>query len=429
MALDDRDHDDVEAGVREIATRAKKASRALRGASSTLKNDLLAKIADLLIAQSAPVIAANERDLAAGTQSGLSAALLDRLKLDDARIRGIADAVRHVASLEDPVGKVVRGSTLANGMRLIQKRVPMGVVGMIYEARPNVTVDAAILALKSGNAVVLRGGRAAFETNQELVRIIREALAESGLPQDLVASVDEFGREGSVALMNARGLVDVVIPRGGAGLIQTVVREAKVPVIETGVGNVHVYVDKDADLDKAVDIVVNSKIHRPGVCNAAENLLVHKDVADAFLPKVLARLEDSDVLIHGDEATQRLAPASSSITPVTDEDWDTEYLALELAVRVVDSADEAIDHILEHTSGHTDAIVSENWTTINTFVAAMDSAVVNINASTRFTDGEQFGLGAEIGISTQKLHARGPMGLEELTTTTWILQGDGHVRG
>ncbi|MGO1594791.1 MAG: glutamate-5-semialdehyde dehydrogenase, partial [Ancrocorticia sp.] len=340
-------------------------------------------------------------------------------------IAGIAAATREVAGLPDPVGEVVRGQTLPNGLILRQTRVPMGVIGMIYEARPNVTVDAAALALKAGSVVLLRGGSAALHTNAEIVRVMRGAVVVENLPADLVATIDEYGREGAVALMRARGLVDLVIPRGGAGLIQTVVRESLVPVIETGVGNCHVYVDQGADLDKALAIAINAKTHRPSVCNAAETLLVHAAVADQFVPRVVGGLREAGVTVHGCPKVQELAPG---VVPATDEDWETEYLALEMAVRVVDSIDQAIEHIRRYSTGHTEAIVSQDVGAVRAFTSSIDSAALMVNASTRFTDGGELGLGAEIGISTQKLHARGPMGLTELTTTTWIVEGDGHVR-
>jgi len=322
----------------------------------------------------------------------------------------------------------VRGQTLPNGLVLRQVRVPMGVVGMIYEARPNVTVDAAGLALKSGNAVILRGGSAAARSNEVIVRVLRDALEARGLPADLVQTVDPWGRPGGVALMKARGLVDVLIPRGGAGLIRTVVAESSVPVIETGVGNVHVYVDAAADLAAAADIVMNAKTQRVGVCNAAETLLVHAGVAGTFLPGMLTRLSDAGVVLHGDARTAALAPSGVEVVPAAETDWETEYLALELAVRVVDSVDDAVEHIRTYSSGHTEAVLTNDLAVAERFVAEVDSAAVMVNASTRFTDGGQLGLGAEIGISTQKLHARGPMGLAELTTTKWIVHGQGHVR-
>ncbi|AEE46540.1 glutamate-5-semialdehyde dehydrogenase [Cellulomonas fimi] len=419
---------DVPAQVRAVAQRAKVASRALATATRATKDAALHALADALVAATEEVVAANARDLERGRADGLSAGLLDRLALTPERVVAIADALRELAALPDPVGEVVRGSTLPNGLRLRQLRVPMGVVGMIYEARPNVTVDAAGLALKSGNAVVLRGGSAAAASNEVIVGVLARALETRGLPGDLVQSIDAWGREGAVALMHARGLVDVLVPRGGADLIATVVRESTVPVIETGVGNVHVYVDESADLAVALPILLNAKTQRVGVCNAAETLLVHRGVADEFLPVALACLADAGVTIHGDETTLALAPEEVAAVPATDEDWATEYLSLDLAVRVVDDLDEALDHIRTWSSGHTEAIVTRDLAASERFVAEVDSAAVMVNASTRFTDGGQLGLGAEIGISTQKLHARGPMGLAELTTTKWVVQGEGHVR-
>lgn len=420
--------DDVTAAVEDVARRSKVASRVLATATRATKDAALAALADALVAATDEIVAANAEDLARGRENGMEAGLLDRLALDPARIEGIAAALREVAGLPDPVGEVVRGQTLPNGLRLRQLRVPMGVVGMIYEARPNVTVDAVGLTLKSGNAVILRGGSAASSSNEVIVRVLREALEALGLPADLVQSIDPYGRAGAVALMQARGLVDVLVPRGGADLIQTVVRESRVPVIETGVGNVHVYVDATADPAMALEILLNAKTQRVGVCNAAETLLVHADAAPVFLPSALAALAEAGVVLHGDAATQSLAPEGVSVAEATDEDWATEYLALELAVRVVPDLDEAIEHIRTWTSGHTEAIVTRDLAASERFVAELDSAAIMVNASTRFTDGGQLGLGAEIGISTQKLHARGPMGLAELTTTKWVVQGDGHVR-
>ncbi len=419
---------DVTAEVRAVAQRAKVASRALATANRATKDAGLRALADALVAATEEIVAANALDLARGRENGTSAGLLDRLALTPARIEGIADALRELAGLPDPVGEVVRGSTLPNGLRLRQVRVPMGVVGMIYEARPNVTVDAAGLALKSGNAVILRGGTAAAESNAVIVDVLSRALVAQRLPGDLVQSIDAYGREGAVALMHARGLVDVLVPRGGADLIQTVVRESTVPVVETGVGNVHLYVDESADLAVAMPILLNAKTQRVGVCNALETLLVHQAVADEFLPVAIAALADEGVTIHGDETTLALAPDEADVVPATDEDWATEYLSLDLAVRVVDDLDEALEHIRTWSSGHTEAIVTRDLAASERFVAEVDSAAVMVNASTRFTDGGQLGLGAEIGISTQKLHARGPMGLAELTTTKWIVHGDGHVR-
>ncbi|MFE5310631.1 glutamate-5-semialdehyde dehydrogenase [Isoptericola sp. NPDC056605] len=420
--------DDVTAAVRDVARRSQVASRTLATATRATKDAALHALADALEAAAGEIVTANADDLARGRERGLSDGLLDRLALTPARIGAIAGALRELAGLPDPVGEVVRGQTLPNGLRLRQLRVPMGVVGMIYEARPNVTVDAAGLALKSGNAVILRGGSAAASSNAVVVDVLRRALEAQGLPADLVQTIDAYGRPGGVALMQARGLVDVLVPRGGADLIRTVVESSTVPVIETGVGNVHVYVDATADVANAVEIVMNAKTQRVGVCNAAETLLVHADAAEAFLPAALAALGGAGVVLHGDARAVALAPESVEALPATDADWATEYLALELAVRVVDSLDDAIEHIRTWSSGHTEAILTRDLAASERFVAEVDSAAVMVNASTRFTDGGELGLGAEIGISTQKLHARGPMGLAELTTTKWVVHGDGHVR-
>ncbi|MFN3866268.1 MAG: glutamate-5-semialdehyde dehydrogenase [Demequina sp.] len=419
---------DVETAVLESCRRAKVASRALATATRSTKDAALHAMADALVAHAERIISANEEDLARGRASDMTPGLLDRLALTEERIGSIADALRFLATLPDPVGEVKRGSTLPNGLRLIQKATPMGVVGMIYEARPNVTVDAAGLALKSGNAAVLRGGSAAARSNEVIVEVLQGALEAAGLPRDAVQSIDAYGREGARVLMNARGLVDVLVPRGGRELIQAVVRDSTVPAIETGEGNCHVYLDASAPLERSVDIVVNSKTHRVGVCNAAETLLVHRDAAARVLPAVLAALHAEGVTLHADEAASALAPEGVATVPATEEDWATEYLSLDLAVRVVDDLDEAIAHVQRYSTGHTEAIVTEDIGAAEKFVSGVDTAAVMVNASTRFTDGAQFGLGAEIGISTQKLHARGPMGLAELTTTTWIAYGDGHVR-
>ena len=419
---------DVTAAVHDVARRAQVASRVLATATRATKDAALRAIADALVAAADDIVKANADDVARGRERGLPPGLVDRIALTPARVTAIADALRHIAGLPDPVGEVIRGERLANGLRVSQVRVPLGVVGMIYEARPNVTVDAAGLALKSGNAVILRGGSAATSSNTVITAVIRGALEECGLPADLVQSIDRHGRPGGVALMRARGLVDVVIPRGGADLIRTVVEQSTVPVIETGVGNVHVYVDASADVAAAVEIVMNAKTQRVGVCNAAETLLVHRDAAPAFLPASLSALAGAGVALHGDDATSALAPESVEVVPAVDDDWATEYLALELAVRVVGSLDEAIEHIGRWSSGHTEAIVTRDLEAADRFVAEIDSAAVMVNASTRFADGGELGMGAEIGISTQKLHARGPMGLPELTTTKWIVRGDGHVR-
>ena len=421
------DHPDVRAAVEAVARRARVAARALASAPRAVKDGALHAMADALVAGTQEIVAANAVDLERGQAHGLSAGLLDRLALTPERVAAIADALHELAALPDPVGEVVRGSTLPNGLRLRQVRVPLGVVGMIYEARPNVTVDAAGLALKSGNAAVLRGGSAASGSNTVIVRVLGEALEAVGLPADAVQSIDELGRPGAVALMQARGLVDLLIPRGGAELIQTVVREARVPVVETGVGNCHVVVDASADLDLALPIVLNAKTQRVGVCNAAETLLVHRD-AVGLLPDLLTALAGAGVVLHGDEATRAAAPDGVDVVPATEADWATEYLSLDLAVRVVADLDEAIEHVRRWSTGHTEAILTHDLRSAERFVAEVDSAAVMVNASTRFTDGGQLGLGAEIGISTQKMHARGPMGLAELTTTKWVVQGDGHVR-
>ncbi len=419
---------DAQAGVTELAVRARTAAQALRAATTATKDAALHRIADALVASAAEITAANAIDVQRESAAGMSPGLVDRLRLDADRIAAIAGAVRELAALPDPVGEVVRGQTLPNGLTVRQTRVPMGVVGMIYEARPNVTVDAAGLALKSGNAVLLRGGSAAEESNAVIVRVLREALEAAGLPADAVATVDAYGRAGARALMRARGLVDVLVPRGGTGLIQTVVRESVVPVIETGVGNCHLFVDAGADLAQALPILLNAKTQRVGVCNTIETLLVHAGVAEEFLPSALAALTAAGVHIHGDEATAAHLPAEATFTPATEEDWATEYLSLDLAVRVVPDLDAALEHIRTWSSGHTEAICTTDTRSVQRFTSELDSAALMVNASTRFTDGGQLGLGAELGISTQKLHARGPMGLAELTTTTWIVQGEGHVR-
>jgi glutamate-5-semialdehyde dehydrogenase len=417
------------AHIATLAGSARQASRRLGLLSRAEKDAALRAMAEAVDTASGAIIKANDQDIAQGRARGLAEGLLDRLRLDEARVGAVAEALRDIAGLPDPVGEIVRGSTLANGLQIRQVRVPMGVVAMIYEARPNVTVDAAGLALKSGNAVLLRGGSAAGESNRALVAVLRRALEAQGLPADAVSLVDEGGRDAVRALMTARGLVDVLIPRGGADLIQTVVRESTVPVIETGVGNCHVYVDAAADLDKAVAIAVNSKTHRVSVCNAAESLLVHRSVAPTFLPMVLAELAAAGVTIHGDAEMELLAKeAGAAYSLATDEDFAREYLSLDISARVVDSLDEALAHVQRYSTGHTEAIVTEDRGAARRWVAEVDAAAVMVNASTRFTDGGEFGFGAEIGISTQKLHARGPMGLAELTTTKWVVEGDGQIR-
>ncbi len=420
---------EITAHVAALAGAARLASRRLGLLTRADKDEALLAMADALDSASAEIIAANDEDIARGRAEGLAEGLLDRLRLDRPRVQAAARALRDIAALPDPVGEVVRGSTLANGLQIRQLRVPMGVVAMIYEARPNVTVDAAGLALKSGNAVVLRGGSAAAETNRILVTVLRAALEAQGLPADAITLLDEGGRDAVRALMTARGLVDVLIPRGGADLIQTVVRESTVPVIETGVGNCHVYVDAAADAYKALSIVVNSKTHRVSVCNAAESLLVHRSIASVFLPKVLAQLGWAGVTVHGDAEIGAFAKeAGAAYSLATEEDFAREYLSLDISARIVDSLDEALAHVQRYGTGHTEAIVTEDRAAARRWTAEVDAAAVMVNASTRFTDGGEFGFGAEIGISTQKLHARGPMGLAELTTTKWVVEGDGQIR-
>lgn len=402
----------------------KAASRILGQQPTSVKDDVLRAVQAGLAARQAEILEANSADIASGEAGGTSASLLDRLRLTPERVQGLIDAVGDIISLPDPVGGVVRGSTLANGLRIQQVRVPFGVVGAIYEARPNVTVDIAALCIKSGNATLLRGGSLAENSNRVLIDIIQSALREVGLPGDAVATVDDFGRTGANWLMRARGFVDVLIPRGSAQLINTVVSESTVPVIETGSGNVHIYVDQSADLNNAVDIIVNAKVQRPSVCNAVETVLIHSDEAASLVPALVSALESKGVVVHGCEKTAALA----SVTPATEEDWDTEYLSLDVAMRVVGSLDEAIEHIQRYSTGHTEAILTNALDRAELFLKRVDSASVIVNASTRFTDGGEFGFGAEVGISTQKLHARGPMGLPELTSTKWLVRGDGQVR-
>jgi len=385
----------------------------------------LVAIATALRGNVSAIVEANGLDLTAGEANGLSTGLLDRLRLDPARVRALADAVLEIALLTDPVGQVVRGSSLPNGIKISQVRVPFGVVGVIYEARPNVTVDIAALALKSGNAAVLRGGSAAENSNRVLVGLIQDALASVGLPAESVQTIDEFGREGATLLMRARGGIDVLIPRGSANLINTVVSESTVPVIETGAGVVHIFLDETATQEWAVEIVHNSKVQRPSVCNAVETLLVHQNAAARLLPAVLNRLASSGVTIHADERAREYFPDAVA---ATEEDWATEYMSLDLSVAVVDSLDQAISHIRRYSTGHTESIITNDLGNAERFLNEVDSAAVMVNTSTRFTDGGEFGFGAEVGISTQKLHARGPMGLAELTSTKWIVRGSGQVR-
>lgn len=418
---------DVEAAVHAIADRSRHAARRMAMANRAWKDRALRAVGTALQESTESILTANAMDVAAGKANGNSAAMLDRLTLTETRIAGLVAALENLANLPDPVGNVVRGQTLPNGLRLRQVNVPMGVVAAIYEARPNVTVDIAGLALKSGNAVILRGGSAAQATNEVLVRVLREALESVGLPADAVQTVDQYGRAGANVLMKARGRVDVLIPRGGRELIQTVVTNSAVPVIETGEGNVHIFIDESASEDMAVEILLNAKTQRPSVCNTVETLLVHS--GSRVLPAVAAALRKAGVRLHTDERTRAALPASIESEPATDEDWATEYMDLDLAVAMVDSLDEAVSHIRTWSTGHTEAILTNDLSNAERFIAEVDSAAVIVNASTRFTDGGELGLGAEVGISTQKLHARGPMGLTELTTTKWIVQGEGQVRG
>jgi glutamate-5-semialdehyde dehydrogenase len=404
---------------------AKQAAGSLAQASTTAKNDALLQIAKLLPIRADEIIVANQKDLSNGIADGMTESLQDRLRLDHKRIQAISDSVLQIISLPDPVGDVIRGMSLPNALKLTQVRVPLGVIGVIYEARPNVTIDIAVLAIKSGNATVLRGGRAAENTNAVLVNLLQDALALAGIKRDAVQTVDEFGRDGGVEMMRAVGLIDVLIPRGGAGLIRQVVEEAKVPVIQTGDGVVHIYVDESARLDWAVNIIHNAKVQRPSVCNAVETLLIHENAVERILPAVLDRLAESGVTVHGDEITQQNFFAAM---PATEADWHAEYHDLDIAVKVVKNLDEALAHIATYSTKHTESIITENVSNAERFLNEVDASTVMVNASTRFTDGGEFGFGAEVGISTQKLHARGPMGLQELTSTKWLVRGAGQVR-
>lgn len=424
-----------------MADRAAEAQAGLALMDGSERDTLLLTLADALIKSAEDIEAANQMDLDEAFESGMQSGLIDRLRFNAIRVAAAAQAVRQVAALPNPIGRLVRGYQMPNGMRLNQVRVPLGVIAMIYEARPNVTVDVTSLCLKSGNAILLRGGHEAQRTNRVLVDLIDQVLKECGLDPSLVATVDEYGREGAYALMRARGHIDLLVPRGGRGLIKSVISQATVPTIETGAGNVHIYLDKSADLKKAIPIILNAKTQRVGVCNAAEKLILHRDVAAEFLPPIAQSLTAAqvelrldtismDILksIDRDDGGQGISLPPALLQEARPEDWDREYLDLKLGIKVVDSIDEAIDHINRHSTGHTEAILAEDYDAIEEFTRRVDSAVIMVNASTRFTDGGQFGMGAELGISTQKLHARGPMGLEELTTTKWIGYGRGQVR-
>lgn len=411
--------------VKDKAQAAKQAAAKLAVTSTAVKNAALLAMAAALEAQQSEILAANERDMTAAAAKGMKSSMLDRLKLTAERISGMADGLRQVAGLADPVGNVIDGKTLPNGLHITKIRVPLGVIGIVYEARPNVTADAAGLCLKSGNAVILKGGSEAMESNKTVTAILAQAAEGAGIPAGSIQFIDTSDRQAVQDLIHMNGLVDVVIPRGGAGLIQAVVRNASVPVIETGAGVCHTYVDKDADVEMAMKIAFNAKVQRPSVCNAMETLLVHKDIADKFLPMMLMMYNSSAVEIRGDEAVQEY---SGQVHPVTEEDWSTEYGDLRLSVKIVDSIEEAMAHIAKYGTGHSECIVTNNYQAAQLFQYTVDAAAVYVNASTRFTDGNEFGFGAEIGISTQKLHARGPMALPELTSTKYLINGNGQVR-
>lgn len=411
--------------VKAKAQAAKQAAAKLAVTSTAVKNAALLAMAAALEAQQSEILAANERDMTAAAAKGMKSSMLDRLKLTAERISGMADGLRQVAGLADPVGNVIDGKTLPNGLHITKIRVPLGVIGIIYEARPNVTADAAGLCLKSGNAVILKGGSEAMESNKTVTAILAQAAEGAGIPAGSIQFIDTSDRQAVQDLIHMNGLVDVVIPRGGAGLIQAVVRNASVPVIETGAGVCHTYVDKDADVEMAMKIAFNAKVQRPSVCNAMETLLVHKDIADKFLPMMLMMYNSSAVEIRGDEAVQEY---SGQVHPATEEDWSTEYGDLRLSVKIVDSIEDAMAHIAKYGTGHSECIVTNNYQAAQLFQYTVDAAAVYVNASTRFTDGNEFGFGAEIGISTQKLHARGPMALPELTSTKYLINGNGQVR-
>lgn len=408
-----------------LGARAKSAARPLQTATTETKNQALLKIADALRENCAYILSENEKDLEAGRKNGMAPSLLDRLALSEARVAGMAKGVSDVAKLPDPVGAVLSETTRPNGLKIQKIAVPLGVIAVIFEARPNVTSDAAALCLKSGNAVILRGGKEAIHSNTAITKVMRDALRETELPEDCVQLVEDTSRESSTALMRLNSYVDVLIPRGGAGLIRSVVENATVPVIETGVGNCHIYIDKDADIQMAVDITYNAKTSRVSVCNAAESLLVHKDIAEKVLPPLKEKLDEKNVELRGDEATRAILPG---IKAATEEDYATEYLDYILSVHIVNSLEEAIDHIYRYSTGHSECIITENKAAAEKFLAEVDSAAVYHNASTRFTDGGEFGFGAEIGISTQKLHARGPLGLPQLTSVKYKIYGNGQRR-
>ncbi len=413
--------------IKELGVRAAIAKTAIAKADTVTKNRVLEIIAKLLLEEQDSILEANQKDLFSARELGISEVMIDRLRLDEKRIRSMSNACLELVAMADPVGRILDGSVRPNGLNIRRVAVPFGVIGMIYESRPNVTVDAATLCLKAGNAVMLRGGKEAFHSNFYLAQLMRRALAEVGLPEDIVTFVDRTDRETATEMMKLNGFLDLLIPRGGAGLIQSVVQNATVPVIETGVGNCHIYVDETADLEMATEIVYNAKTSRPSVCNAAESLLVHETVAEKFLPMVKRKLDQKDVQLFGCEKTISIL-GEISVHPATEEDYFTEYLDYKMSVKVVKNLDEAIAHISKYSSGHSEAIVTRDYSNAVRFTKEVDSAAVYVNASTRFTDGGEFGYGAEIGISTQKLHVRGPLGLEALTSSKFIIEGNGQIR-
>ena len=408
-----------------LGINAKKASRVLMNTDDGLKKKALAAIADAFAQNKDFLLAENEKDLTAARENGMSKAMLDRLALNDSRVAGLSKAALDLIALEDPVGKVISGTTRPNGLFIEKVTVPFGVIAVIYEARPNVTAEAATLCLKSGNCVILRGGKEAFRSNKAIADLMRGALTEVGLPEDCIQLVEDTSRESANALMKLNSYVDVLIPRGGAGLIRACVQNATVPLIETGTGNCHVYVDKDADLAMAAEIIFNAQTSRPSVCNACESLVIHKDVVSSALPLIAEKLAQANVLIHGDETVCALLP---SAVAATEEDYGKEYLGYEISIKTVGPIDEAIAHIMKYTTGHSECIVTESYAAAQKFTREVDAAAVYVNASTRFTDGGEFGFGAEIGISTQKLHARGPLGLQQLTSEKYIISGNGQIR-
>jgi len=411
--------------MEELGKKAKDAERVLSVASEQVRNDALNCIADALIANAQGIIEANAKDLENGKNNGMSQSLLDRLKLDESRIEGMADGVRQVAQLPDPVGNVLQETVRPNGLIIKRVSVPLGVIAIIFEARPNVTSDAAALCLKSGNTVILRGGKEAINSNLTIAKVMQDAVVKAGLPREVIQLVENTSRESANELMQMNKYVDVLIPRGGAGLIQAVVKNSTVPVIETGVGNCHIYVDKDADIDKAINITYNAKTSRPSVCNAAESLLIHKDIAEDVLKKIKSKLDEKNVYLVGDEEAVKIIP---QMEVASEDDWATEYLDYKMSVKIVDSVEDAISHIYKYTTGHSECIVTENTEVAEKFLNEVDAAAVYVNASTRFTDGGEFGFGAEIGISTQKTHARGPIGLPELQSFKYKIYGEGQIR-